>query len=219
MLGLAGVMEMDRSDAGVTVSVVDPVMLPDVAVMVVLPAATPEARPLEPPALLIVATAGADEFQVTDAVRTCVVPSEYVPVAVNCRVVPLAMLGLAGVIDRDTSVADVTVSVVDPEMLPDVALIVVEPAAFDEAKPEALIVAAPVLDDIQVTDVVKSWVVLSENVPIATNCSVVPLAMLGFTGVIAMDTSVVQVTVMFVVPDLLPHFAETTVLPQPLPDA
>ncbi len=67
-----------------TLSDAVPVIAPDAAVMVVLPAATPEARPLDPPALLIVATAGADELQVTDAVRTCVVPSVYVPVAVNC---------------------------------------------------------------------------------------------------------------------------------------
>ncbi len=68
----------------VTVSVAAPDILPDVALMVVVPAATPEAKPLEPAALLIVATAVVDELQVTDAVSTCVVPSEYVPVAANC---------------------------------------------------------------------------------------------------------------------------------------
>jgi len=55
--------------------------------------------------LLIVATAVFDEFQVTNVVRVCVVLSEYVPVAVNCWVVPLAMTGLGGVIVMDTRTA------------------------------------------------------------------------------------------------------------------
>ena len=68
----------------VTVSVAASDIFPDVALMVVVPASTPEAKPLEPAALLIVATAVLDELQVTDAVSICVVPSEYVPEAVNC---------------------------------------------------------------------------------------------------------------------------------------
>ena len=86
--------------------------------------------------------------------------------AVNCWVVAKAMLGLAGVIAMDTSVAAVTVSVVDPDMLPDVAVIVVEPAATDVARPlepaALLMVATPVVNEFQVTDVVRSCVVLSE---------------------------------------------------------
>jgi hypothetical protein len=166
MLGLAGVTVMDTSVAEVTVNVVDPEMLPDVAVIDVEPAAAEVAMPLEPPALLMVATAADDEFQVTAVVRSCVVLSEYVPVAVNCRVVPLTMLGLVGLTAMDTSVAEVTVSVVDLDILPDVAVIVVEPAATDVAKPlepPALLMAAtPAVDEFQVTAVVRSCVVLSE---------------------------------------------------------
>ena len=52
-------------------------MLPeDVAVMVVVPADTAVAFPLEPASLLIVATEAADELQVTAVVRSCVVLSE-----------------------------------------------------------------------------------------------------------------------------------------------
>jgi hypothetical protein len=83
MLGLAGVTARDTSVAGVTVRVVDPERPPDVAVMVVEPAVTEVASPLDPDALLMVATAAAEEPQVTVVVRFCVVPSEYVPVAVN----------------------------------------------------------------------------------------------------------------------------------------
>ena len=51
-------------------------MLPDTAVIVVAPAATETALPLEPEALLMVATEGADELHVTDAVRFWLLPSE-----------------------------------------------------------------------------------------------------------------------------------------------
>ncbi len=116
MLGLVGLTVMDTSVAEVTVSVVEPDMLPDVAVIVVEPAAAEAASPLEPAALLIAATDAADELQVTDCVRSCVVLSENVPVAVNCCVVPEAMLGLAGVIARETSVAGVTHTQVHPDL-------------------------------------------------------------------------------------------------------
>lgn len=54
-----------------TVRLVDPVTLPSVAEIVVGPAATPAARPLES----IVATAVADEAHVTSAVRSRLLPS------------------------------------------------------------------------------------------------------------------------------------------------
>ena len=76
MLGLVGLTDMDKSVVGVTAKVVDPDMLPDVAVIVVEPAATDVANPLEPAALLMAATPAADEFQVTAVVRFCVVLSE-----------------------------------------------------------------------------------------------------------------------------------------------
>jgi hypothetical protein len=67
----------------VTGSVASPDILPDVASMVVVPAATPEAKPLVLTALLTVATPVLDELQVAETVRSCVVLSENVPVAVN----------------------------------------------------------------------------------------------------------------------------------------
>jgi hypothetical protein len=72
MLGLVGVIAMETSVAAVMVIVVDPEMLPDVTLIVVEPAATDVARPLEPRALLIVATLVLEELQVTKAVRFCV---------------------------------------------------------------------------------------------------------------------------------------------------
>ena len=104
MLGLAGVTAIDCSTAGLTVSTVEPVTPPSVALIVEVPVATPVASP----AAVIVATAGVAEAHVTWLVRSCVVLSEKVPVAVNCSVSPLATLGLAGVtaIDCRTAGAD-----------------------------------------------------------------------------------------------------------------
>jgi hypothetical protein len=98
---------METSVAAVTVNVVVPATLVagSVAVIVVLPTVTEVARPFDPPALLIVATAGAEEAQVTDVVRFWVVLSLNVPVAVNCCVVPFAMLGVVGVTSIETKTA------------------------------------------------------------------------------------------------------------------
>ena len=87
---------MDTRVAAFTVRPVEPDTPPDAAVIVVDPAATAVANPLEPAALLMVAVPF-EEVQVTVLVKSCVVLSEKVPVAVNCSLVPFAMLGLVGV--------------------------------------------------------------------------------------------------------------------------
>jgi len=70
------------------------------------------------------------------------------------------MIGFVGVTDSDTSVAGVTVSTVDPETLPNAAMIVVDPEATDVADPlepaVLLMVAAVIVDELQLTDAVKS---------------------------------------------------------------
>jgi hypothetical protein len=65
------------------VRVVEPEMPPDTAMIVVVPVPTEVALPLLPETLLMVATDGTDELQVADVVRSCVVVSEKVPVALN----------------------------------------------------------------------------------------------------------------------------------------
>lgn len=70
--GLAGVTAIETKAAAVTVSVALPEMLPEVALIVVEPAATE----LASPALLTVATVVEEELQVADEVRFCVLPSE-----------------------------------------------------------------------------------------------------------------------------------------------
>ena len=76
---------MDASSPDVTVSTVELVIPPNVVPIVVVPVARVVARPLEPAALLIVATVGSKEIQQsTCVVISCVEPSVYIPVAVNC---------------------------------------------------------------------------------------------------------------------------------------
>jgi hypothetical protein len=122
------------------------------AVMVAKPAARAVARPL----LVIVAVPVPDEVQVTCVVMFWVDPSEYVPAAVNGCVVPTTMLAVAGATAREERMAAVTVRVVFPEILPDVAVMMAEPAATAVAKPLLLTVATGVFDELQVTCVVRS---------------------------------------------------------------
>jgi hypothetical protein len=84
----------------------------------------------------------------------------------------------------------VTVRVVDPATEPNVARIVVEPAPAPVASPVVLIVATPLADELQATDVVRFWVVPSLKVPVAVNCCVVPATIDGLAGVTASDVSV-----------------------------
>lgn len=81
-----------------------PVILPETALMTVEPmAVVAVASPCEPGVLLTSAIPRSDEFQVTDAVTFRLLLSANVPVAVNCTVVPGAMLESAGATERDTS--------------------------------------------------------------------------------------------------------------------
>jgi hypothetical protein len=106
---LAGVIAIETSVGALTVSVVEPEIEPELAVMDVLPTAIPVANP----AVLIVATPVAEEAQLTELVMFCVLPSEYVPVAVNCSVVPAAIDGFAGVTAIETRLAAVPVPLRD----------------------------------------------------------------------------------------------------------
>src|SRR5258707_11484895 len=112
-------------------------MLPLVALIVLVPFFSVVASP----AALIVAVATVPDAHTTLAVRFCVVPSLNVPVAVNCTGVPAATLDLTRVPVNDCNAAAVTVSNVDPTILPLVALIVLVPFFSVVPRPAALIVA------------------------------------------------------------------------------
>ena len=83
---------------------------------------------------------------------------------------PSAIEGFPGVTAIETSVAAVTVRLVGPVTEPCFAEIVaVCPEVTPVANPVALIVAAAEFDDAQVTELVRSCVLLSEKVPVALN--------------------------------------------------
>jgi hypothetical protein len=104
--------------------------------------------------------------------------SDRLPAAVNCCVVPLAMLvvpaGLTVIVDT----ADV-ISVTESVAPLNKALIKVEPVVPAVASPDAPMVATAVFDDDQVAHPVRLCTALFSRVPKAANCCVVPGAMLG----------------------------------------
>ena len=200
---------MTKLHYGVTVRVELAEIVPEVAVMVVVPAARAMARPL----LLTVATDVLDELQVTETVMSWIVPSENVPVAVNCWVDATDMSGLAGVTAMADKVAELTVKVMLSEIVPEVAVMVVVPFAMAVARPLLLTVATDVLDELQMTWAVISWVVPSENVAVAVNCWVAPPGTLGLAGVTAMEDRVAEVTVRVVLPATVTEVAVMVVVP------
>ena len=214
MLPLAGVIVIEARFAAFTVSAAFPLTVPIVADMVVAPIFNPVASPLT----VIDATPVLDDFHVTTPVTSCTLPSEKVPVAVNCCEIPSGMFGFAGVTAIELITAAVTVKVVDPETVPEVAVIVLLPAASVFASPcvgmVVLIVATAVFDELHVALPVRFCVVPSLYDPVAMNCSLVPGAAAGFAGVTAIDASTTfTVTVRFAAPLTFPIFALMLKLP------
>lgn len=106
---------------------------------------------------------------------------------------------------------------VEPDAFINEAVIVVAPLATGvalPAEPAALLtVAIDGDDELHITAFVIFWVLLSENIPVAVNCCIVPTATVGFEGVTAMDTSETVDTVRLVDPEILPEVADITVVP------
>jgi hypothetical protein len=153
--GVAGVTAIETKFAGVTVSVVLPLIPPIAAEMLVLPVVRPLARPFESAAFETVATAAMLDAHVTLSETSWVEASSKKPVAMNCCWVPLAIDGTGGVTAIETRVAAVTVRVVLPLTAPKVAEIREVPAATPVASPNESaafeIVAVAVVSEAQVT--------------------------------------------------------------------
>src|SRR6266567_4570077 len=151
MLEFAGVTAIEIKVAPLIVSDAVPLTEPELAVMVATPGPALVARPVES----IVAMVEDEEDQATDWSH-CVLPSSKLPVAVNCSVVPIAMVGVAGVTEIEMRCAATTVKVVVSVSEPTVAVIVVDPAAIVAARPEPSMVATPVDDEFQFTPLTRS---------------------------------------------------------------
>jgi hypothetical protein len=102
-----------------------------------------------------------EEVQLAEAVMICVEPSEYVPVAVNSVVLPIVSMVELGLRLMETSDGPVTVNVVVPIIVPDVAVIVLVPCATLIASPALEMVAMPVADDVHVAVSVRFCVLPS----------------------------------------------------------
>jgi hypothetical protein len=147
---------------------------------------TPLVTALASPEVLTEATAASEELHPTELVISWLVPSEKFPVAVNCCVAPTPRLVFAG----DTTTA-VRVGV-DPELLtlsvalacvpPEMAMIVAAPSLTALAIPEALTDATPEFDELHCTEPVTSWLLPSENFPVAVNCCPPPGAAVALAG-------------------------------------
>lgn len=120
---------------------------------------------------------------------------------------------MVGVTAIDVTVAAVIVTVSVPLTPPLAAMIVAVPALTPVTRPEALTVATAVFDEDHITCEPTSLVALSEKVPVAFNCWVVPAAKDGFVGVTAIDSSVAAVTASVAEPLTLSIFAVMVVLP------
>lgn len=129
--GLVGVTEIDVNVAAETVRADVPEIELSVAEIVVDPVFLLVARPL----LDMVATDWFDELQVTVDVIFSKLLSEYIPIALNCCVVPLTMVGLTGMTVMDDKVGALIVNVVAPDNPFNAALIVLEPTATPVASP------------------------------------------------------------------------------------
>ncbi len=179
------------------------------AEIVVDPIATAVAKPV----VETEAKAGAEEFHVAVFVRSCVLPSLKLPVAVICWVAPTGIEAFEGVIVMDTNVGCVTVNNVEPLTDPDVAAMVDDPTAAPLARPEPEIVAAVMFVDDHATVVVRFFVLPSLYVPVAVNCCVAPKVMEGFMGVTAIETKLGATTVNVAEPVIELDVAEMFVVP------
>ena len=133
----------------VTVRLLEPVTVFDVAIMLDCPTDALLARPV----LVMVATVGFDDTHVATLVTSCTVPSVNVPAAANCCAAPNKIVGFEGLTAIDTSAAGVTVRTADPDTEPDVAVMVVDPVETLVTRPALpgvlLTVATGPEDDVQ----------------------------------------------------------------------
>ncbi len=205
------VMELTTGGGSSTVREADPDTPPAAALMVVVPAFRPVARPEE----LMVATVVELLDQVKDVLDISVL-SAVKALAENCFVSPSSMVAEAGltVMELTTGGGSSTVREADPDTPPAAALMVVVPAFRPVARPEELTVATEVLLLDQVKDV-PDISVLSAVKALAENCFVSPSSMVAEAGLTVMEltTGGGSSTVREADPDTPPAAALMVVVP------
>ena len=90
--GFAGVTASETRVGSATISALVPLRDPNVAVIIAVPCILLIASP----AVETIATLALEELQVADVVRSLLLPSLYLPIAVNCLAWPAASVELSG---------------------------------------------------------------------------------------------------------------------------
>src|SRR5262249_6197428 len=127
---LAGETAIETSAADATVNVVEFEIDPRLALMFAVPVPALVASPAA-----TTATFAFEEFQFAVAVKSWEEPSVYVPVAMNCWLVPSEIVGATGLIAMETSAAGATTKLADALMDPILIPIVVFPETDVVASP------------------------------------------------------------------------------------
>jgi hypothetical protein len=144
-----------------TISGAAPLTVPNVADMVVEPAATPVATPTLPDELLMVAAAGVVLAHVTSCVMFWSLASLKVPIAVNACTVSGSIVVVEGPTTMDAIVAFVTTSAAVPFTESNAAVMVVDPGATETARP----VVAPTVAAAEFEDDHAACVVMLRLLP------------------------------------------------------
>jgi hypothetical protein len=199
----------------VTVNAAEPLIVPEVAVIAVVPWAKEAARP----PLLTVATALADEVHCAVLVRFCVLPSLYVPVAANCSASPTAIAAVVGVTEIEASTVGLTLRVAEPLIVPEAAVIVAVPCAKPVATPLLFTVAIEAAEELHCAVLVRFWVVPSLYFPVAVNCWLLPEATDAEAGVTETEVRIPAVTVNVAEPPMVPDLAVMEAVPFATPVA
>ena len=213
-VGFAGVMSTDTSVPVPIVTDVDPVTPKADAVTVRVQAFFACKIPLRRMFARLFFEERHDTF-----VSVAVLPSLYVPTAVNFSEVPFCTRPFAGEIAIETSVTLETVSVVELLTDPSIAVIVVLPVERLDTNPRLVIVATVGVAELHRTDSVISCVELSLKVPVALNCLVASSGIEEFAGAIDSETRVAVVTVTEVLAETVPDVTLTVEVPGPTASA
>jgi hypothetical protein len=152
---------MLTKEAALTYRLAVPVIESRLADIVVEPATSEESMPAVPRVLLIVASSGLVTLQCTEVVTSRVLPSVSVAVAVNAWDSPAATVTEPGLIEIETIVAGVTLTLRLPEIAPRVAVTVLLPTPSPVTSPVTFTVATDGEEDIHETVAERSCVLPS----------------------------------------------------------
>jgi hypothetical protein len=155
--GIAGVMAIETSAAGVTLKVVKPLVEPAVAVTLALPWLTLVAKPWPSTVAMLLSA----ELHLADVVKSSVLPSLYVPVALSCFVVPKAKEGFEGVIAIESNTGGTTLRLAEAVIEPEAAVMVALPVVAVVASPLLLTPATLGDEELQLMELVRFCVLAS----------------------------------------------------------